>query len=109
MEYSTSDTGQILRTVADLPCPPGLPLLGNFFQLAPSRLHLTLEQWAKRWGSPFRVQPGTIPITVWTQADLFQTVMRERPHLYRRFAPIESVMAELRACCHVSREISQWL
>jgi cytochrome P450 len=32
---------------------------------------------------------------VWTQAELFQTVMRERPHLYRRFAPIESVMAEL--------------
>jgi cytochrome P450 len=86
---------EILRTVADLPCPPGLPLLGNLFQMGPAKLHLTLEQWAKRFGSPFRVQLGTIPITVWTQAELFQTVMRERPHLYRRFAPIESVMAEL--------------
>ena len=86
---------EILRTVADLPCPQGLPFLGNLFQMPPAKLHLVLEQWAKRFGSPFRVQLGTIPITVWTQAELFQTVMRERPHLYRRFAPIESVMAEL--------------
>jgi hypothetical protein len=46
---------EILRTVADLPCPPGLPLLGNLFQMGPAKLHLTLEQWAKRFGSPFRV------------------------------------------------------
>jgi hypothetical protein len=81
------DNEEISRTVADLPCPRGLPLLGNLFQLAPAKFHLTLEQWAKRLGSPYRVQLGTIPMTVWTQADLFQTVMRERPHRYRRFAP----------------------
>jgi cytochrome P450 len=89
------DANQISRTVADLPCPHGLPLLGNLLQMPPAKLHLILEQWASRFGSPFRVQLGTIPVTVWTQADLFQTVMRERPHLYRRFSPMESVMAEL--------------
>jgi cytochrome P450 len=86
---------EVLRTIADLPCPKGLPFLGNLFQMPPAKLHLVLEQWAKRFGSPFKVQLGTIPVTVWTQAELFQTVMHERPHLYRRFAPIESVMAEL--------------
>ncbi|MCO4876972.1 cytochrome P450 [Paraburkholderia caribensis] len=89
------NTNQISRTVADLPGPPGLPLLGNLFQMAPAKLHLTLERWARQYGSPFRVQLGTIPITVWTEADLFQTVMRERPNLYRRFSPIESAMTEL--------------
>jgi cytochrome P450 len=83
------------RTVDDLPCPKGLPLLGNLLQMPPAKLHLVLEQWAKQFGSPFRVQLGTIPMTIWTQAELFQTVMRERPHQYRRFSPIESVFTEL--------------
>ena len=73
------EANRSLRTVADLPCPRGVPILGNLFQMAPAKLHLTLEQWAKQFGSPYRVQLGTIPVTVWTQADLFQTVMRERP------------------------------
>lgn len=102
------DASEILRTVADLPCPQGLPFLGNLFQMAPARLHLTLEQWAKRFGSPFRVQLGTIPVTVWTQAELFQSVMRERPHLYRRFAPMESVMAELGGNGLFSAEGTAW-
>lgn len=77
--------GARLRQVRDLPSPPGLPLLGNFLQLRPDRLHTTLEEWAQKLGSPYRYRLGTMPVTVWTQAELFQTVMRERPHLYRRF------------------------
>jgi cytochrome P450 len=76
--------------------------------MAPAKLHLTLERWAKQYGSPFRVQLGTIPITVWTQVDLFQTVMRERPHLYRRFAPIESAMTELGGNGLFSAEGAAW-
>ncbi|OAJ62142.1 cytochrome P450 [Paraburkholderia ginsengiterrae] len=102
------DANKILRTVADLPCPKGLPLLGNLFQMAPAKIHLVLEQWARQFGSPFRVQLGTTPLTVWTQAELFQTVMRERPHLYRRFTPIESVMAELGGNGLFSAEGSAW-
>jgi len=102
------DAPPTLRTVADLPCPRGVPLLGNLFQMAPAKLHLTLEQWARQFGSPYRVQLGTIPVTVWTQADLFQTVMRERPHLYRRFAPMESVMAELGGNGVFSAEGAAW-
>lgn len=102
------DAPPTLRTVAALPCPRGVPLLGNLFQMAPAKLHLTLEQWAKQFGSPYRVQLGTIPVTVWTQADLFQIVMRERPHLYRRFAPMESVMAELGGNGVFSAEGAAW-
>lgn len=102
------NTNEISRTVADLPCPRGLPLLGNLFQMAPAKLHLTLERWAEQYGSPFRVQLGTIPITVWTQVDLFQTVMRERPNLYRRFSPIESAMTELGGNGLFSAEGAAW-
>lgn len=102
------DSNEILRTVADLPCPPGLPLLGNLFQMAPAKLHLTFERWARQYGSPFRAQLGTIPITVWTQVDLFQAVMRERPNLYRRFSPIESAMTELGGNGLFSAEGAAW-
>lgn len=102
------NTNAISRKVADLPGPPGLPLLGNLFQMAPAKLHLTLERWARQYGSPFRVQLGTIPITVWTQPDLFQTVMRERPNLYRRFSPIESAMTELGGNGLFSAEGAAW-
>src|SRR6478735_9209431 len=108
MACTQHGAGGALRTVKNLPCPPGLPLLGNLFQLAPPKLHLTLEHWAKRYGSPYRVQLGTLPITVWTQADLFQTVMRERPHVYRRIAPMESVLAELGGNGVFSAEGAAW-
>ncbi|SAL29381.1 cytochrome P450-like protein [Caballeronia choica] len=100
--------GARLRQVRDLPCPPGLPLLGNFLHLRPDRLHTTLEEWAQKLGSPYRYRLGTLPVTVWTQAELFQTVMRERPHLYRRFSPIESVMAELGGNGVFSAEGAAW-
>jgi hypothetical protein len=45
--------GARLRQVRDLPCPPGLPLLGNFLQLRPDRLHTTLEEWAQKLRSPY--------------------------------------------------------
>lgn len=108
MAYLQHGANGTLRTVRDLPCPPGLPLLGNLFQLTPAKLHLTLEHWAERLGSPYRVQLGTIPITVWTQADLFQTVMRERPHIYRRIEPMESVMSELGGNGLFSAEGEAW-
>jgi hypothetical protein len=31
------DATRTLRTVADLPCPRGIPVLGNLFQMAPAR------------------------------------------------------------------------
>jgi cytochrome P450 len=108
MACTQHGAGGALRTVKNLPCPPGLPVLGNLFQLAPPKLHLTLEHWAKRYGSPYRVQLGPLPITVWTQADLFQTVMRERPHVYRRIAPMESVLAELGGNGVFSAEGAAW-
>ncbi|WJF91915.1 cytochrome P450 [Paraburkholderia bonniea] len=84
-----------LRQLADLPCPAGLPLLGNLHQLAPTQLHLTLERWAAELGTPYRFQICGTPVTVWTDPELCQTISRERPHRYRRFTPIETVLEEM--------------
>src|SRR5262245_58543547 len=67
------------RRVQDLPAPKGLPLLGNALQIKPLQLHRQLEHWATELGSPFRIQIGREPIVVWTDSELFQDVMRDRP------------------------------
>jgi len=84
-----------LRQIADLPCPRGVPLLGNLLQLAPPRLHLILEGWAQELGAPYRFEVAGVPITVWTDTELVQGIMRERPHRYRRYQPIEAVFSEM--------------
>jgi cytochrome P450 len=92
---STASTGPALRQVSDLPCPRGVPLLGNLLQLSPPRMHLILEQWAAELGTPYRFQVGSLPITIWADTELIQQIMRERPHRYRRYQPIEAVFEEM--------------
>ncbi|MEN8505921.1 cytochrome P450 [Paraburkholderia sp. SIMBA_050] len=96
------------RQVSDLPCPKGLPFVGNLHQLSPTRLHLVLEQWAQELGSPFRFQICRMPVTVWTDPELCQAIMRERPHRYRRYASIEPVLEEIGTNGLFSAEGAAW-
>jgi cytochrome P450 len=96
------------RQVRDLPCPKGLPWLGNLHQLPPTRFHLVLEDWAAKLGTPYRFQICKMPVTVWTDAELCQSIMRERPHRYRRYASVESVLEEIGCNGLFSAEGAAW-
>lgn len=89
---NATSVGAPLREVDDLPSPRGLPLVGNLHQLPPATHHLTLERWADELGTPYVFRFGTTPVTVWNDIELSHAVLRERPHRYRRYAPIENIL-----------------
>lgn len=97
------------RTLADLPAPRGLPWLGNIHQLDTRRLHQVLEDWQRDLGPMYRVQFGGRPVLVCSDSNLMQTVLRERPHRYRRLRAIESVLAEMGGNGVFSAEGEAWL
>ena len=106
MSQTLTDSG--VRRLADLPSPKGLPLIGNLLQLAPERLHLTLEQWARELGPMYTLDLGTQRVLVCSDPELLQTVLRDRPEGYRRYSPIESVIAEQHANGLFSIEGEAW-
>jgi cytochrome P450 len=91
---STASVSAPAREIDDLPSPRGLPLIGNLHQLPPATHHLTLERWAAELGTPYAFHFATTPVTVWNDIELSHAVMRERPHRYRRYAPIENILKE---------------
>ena len=93
MTQSSTDLGT--RSLAELPSPKGLPLLGNALQLDPARMHLILEGWCKELGPTYTFGLGPKRVFVSADPEHLQTALRERPERYRRFAPIESVLAEM--------------
>ena len=89
------DTESGVRHLADLPSPRGLPFIGNALQLDPRRMHVILEDWCSEFGSAYTIGLGPKRVFVCSDPELLQTALRERPERYRRFTPIESVIAEM--------------
>ncbi len=73
------------RTIADLPSPPRLPLLGNAHQLRISRLHSTAERWSESCGPIFRFDLGPRRIVVVCDVEAINAALRERPEGFRRW------------------------
>ncbi|MBB3222280.1 cytochrome P450 [Pseudoduganella umbonata] len=83
------------RTIADLPAPPGLPLLGNALQMKPSTVHLAMERWCRRYGPIFRARLGRYETVVLADSDAIAAVLRDRPDGFRRPVITAEVSAEL--------------
>lgn len=90
---ATASSG--LRRIADLPGPPGVPLLGNALQLDPERLHLILDAWARAHGPAFRILLGRKPALCVSDPTLIEGMLRARPETFRRDARVEPIFAEL--------------
>lgn len=83
------------RRLADLPSPPGLPLLGHLTRIDPLRAHTQFERWGAELGTPYAIRLGPMPAIVWDDIEVFQQVMRDRPHRWMRSGRIRPVAAEM--------------
>jgi cytochrome P450 len=85
-----------VRSIADLPGPRRLPLLGNAHQLVPpSRVHLKAESWADQYGPIVRVNLGLRPIVGISDPKAIQEILRDRPNGYRRWLEQRAVIEEM--------------
>ena len=86
------------RSIEDLPGPPRLPLLGNLHQMMrPARawqVHLTAERWSERYGPIFRFDVGPRRMVTITDADAINTILRDRPDGFRRWAEQRTIFEE---------------
>ena len=96
------------RTLADLPGPKGLPLLGNILQLDLKHLHRVLEQWAQEHGAMYQFRIAHKPVVAVTDTELINEVLRKRPDAYRRLNAIEPVLKEMGINGVFSAEGDQW-
>jgi cytochrome P450 len=96
------------REIADLPGPKGWPLIGVALDLEVSRLHLTLEQWAREYGPVYRVNLGARSLVATSDPELIDQCLRARPDVFRRDARVEPVFAELGVTGVFSVEGATW-
>ncbi|MBS0340105.1 MAG: cytochrome P450 [Proteobacteria bacterium] len=84
-----------MRSIASLPGPAGLPVLGNALQVKVPRLHRQLEQWADEFGPFFKVKLGRHPTLVVSDHALVAQLLRERPDGFKRSSRMEEIGAEM--------------
>src|ERR1700683_5784087 len=83
------------RLIADLPHPPGPPLLGNAHQLVrSSRLHLRAEEWSRRYRPIARIDIGRRRLVGISDPDGIHRILRERPEGFRRWCDQEVISRE---------------
>jgi cytochrome P450 len=97
-----------MTAIADLPGPAGVPGLGNALRIKPTRLHVIIEQWGRRYGPVFRFAMGTREVVGFTDPDAINTILRERPDGYRRWREVEAVANEMGIVGPFTSEGADW-
>jgi cytochrome P450 len=84
------------RSIAQLPGPKGLPLLGSAHRLLPaSRSHLVFERWGREYGPIFRVGVGPRPVIGVNDEEAINAILRDRPGGFRRWSDVQLVIKEI--------------
>ncbi len=83
------------RRIADLPGPPGWPLLGNLPQIEPARFHLQLGDWARQYGRFYKLRMANRLLLVTADHRAVAAVLRDRPEGFRRTDRLEAIGQEM--------------
>ena len=79
------------RRVRDLPGPPGLPLVGNLFQLDIATLHRTVEKWHRQYGDYYLFRNTRSEMMVVADPETIATLLRDRPDGFQRTSRMSKI------------------
>ena len=84
-----------LRSLRDLPSPPGLPLVGQMFAADPARFHQQLEGWRRECGDLYRLRMGPRQFLVVADPEATAAALRDRPAGIGRSQRVVDVSARM--------------
>ncbi|HXZ17154.1 MAG TPA: cytochrome P450, partial [Roseiarcus sp.] len=82
------------RPIASVPGPKGLPLLGNALEIDPTRVHLVLEAWSRKFGPTFQFRVGSRTGFATRDPVMIEEALRARPETFRRSDATNEVFSE---------------
>jgi cytochrome P450 len=101
-------SGGAVRSIADLPGPARLPVVGNAHQVRLARLHVALERWCERYGPIFRFDLGPRRVVVVGDLEEINRILRDRPNGFRRWREVQAVFDEMGVAGVFSEEGAVW-
>jgi len=96
------------RTLASLPGPRPVPLLGNLAGVSMDSLHLHLEGLVREYGPLYRFHLGPEAALVVARSDLNAEILRDRPDGWSRLLSMQRVIDEMGAVGVFSAEGGDW-
>lgn len=106
-ESSQQRIPDVLRA-KDLPGPKGWPIFGNTFQINISLLHQKLEDWAREFGTFYRVKIGSRNMLVSTDPELNLEILKKRPQHFRRSSKMDGILQNIGIIGVFNAEGEQW-
>jgi cytochrome P450 len=93
-EQATGAATPPVRTIAELPGPKGIPILGNARQIEPQQFHRTLEKWARQYDGPYKFRVARRTFVVVSDRDVIANILRDRPVVFRRSSRTARMLEE---------------
>jgi cytochrome P450 len=81
--------------IADLPGPPGLPVIGNAHQIRLAHFHEQLEAWRLQYGEAYRVRIWSRQFIVMGDPHVAAEALRDRPGTFSRTERVTTTATEM--------------
>ncbi|PCJ01143.1 MAG: cytochrome P450 [Flavobacteriales bacterium] len=82
-------------TYKELKGPKGLPIIGSIHKIELANFHNQLEEWSEEYGKVYKLILGPNKVTVITDPEITQTMLKERPGKFRRMSKMDEIMVEI--------------
>ena len=95
-------------TFKELKGPKGLPIIGSIHKIELENMHNQLEGWADEYGKVYKLILGPSKLTVITDPNITQEILKQRPHQFRRMVKMDEVMKEVGVHGVFNAEGEEW-